>query len=237
MVFGGELLSPVVNSLRHRYILILSLLALLTLGGFFLLDEVVDSQQSSAAEINVAGRQRMLSQKISLLALRLADETDIEGRNRYREELKHFTHLMRDSHEWLAKRRETLTPSSPSSQELTGLSFDPVTVFDKYIREFFDVVELLLATTGENTGDIARYTEDIYLKSINLLPELDLVVYRYQMDSDRRIHVLHNIQWLTFGSILVLLFIFGLMSRRIEQSVIEINKAGLELRVKSNSIA
>ncbi|WP_299265267.1 response regulator [uncultured Psychrosphaera sp.] len=56
------------RKIRFRYSLALSLIAILITTSFFMISSVLKNQQDDAAIINIAGMQRMLSQKISLHA-------------------------------------------------------------------------------------------------------------------------------------------------------------------------
>lgn len=58
-------------SLTRRYVLALSFVAFLSITAFLTLRAAIAAQETSAAVVNVAGRQRMLSQRISRFALLL----------------------------------------------------------------------------------------------------------------------------------------------------------------------
>jgi diguanylate cyclase (GGDEF)-like protein/PAS domain S-box-containing protein len=234
--FAEKIEGLVVNSSGYWYILVLFLLALLSLGGFYLLNKVVVSQQTSSAEINIAGRQRMLSQKINFLVQRQVVATNVEKENKYREELKYYVQLMRDSHDGLTKGSEILGLSPPKSPELVSLYFGPAVVFDKDVDEFLDDVDRFIVAIGEDAEVLARKAEDIYTKSENLLPSLDLIVSQYQMDNEKRIYTLQTIKWLVFGSTLILLFFSGVISRRSERSIVEITKAKTKMHKLSRAV-
>ena len=55
-----------------RYVLGLSLIALLALGAFTANQIMLDNQRSDGTRINIAGRQRMLSQRTALFAAQVA---------------------------------------------------------------------------------------------------------------------------------------------------------------------
>ena len=57
------------SRLRRSYLLALSLIALALLGEHLLVESFLDEQAKDANIINVAGRQRMLSQRIAKLGL------------------------------------------------------------------------------------------------------------------------------------------------------------------------
>jgi len=61
--------SRLFNRLRSSYLLALSLIALALIGEHFLVESFLNEQAKDANIINVAGRQRMLSQRIAKLSL------------------------------------------------------------------------------------------------------------------------------------------------------------------------
>lgn len=84
--------------LRRAYLLALSLIALALLVEYVLVESFLDEQARDATVINVAGRQRMLSQRIAKLSLLPADETNNDA---LKEDLEEWS----ERHEWL---KETL---------------------------------------------------------------------------------------------------------------------------------
>ncbi|MFC6102119.1 sensor histidine kinase [Olivibacter domesticus] len=76
------------SKLRIYYLLALSTIALSIVLGQFLVQKHLREQESDARIVNLAGRQRMLSQQISKLALRLNEINSQEGRLHLLDELK-----------------------------------------------------------------------------------------------------------------------------------------------------
>ena len=66
-------------SIRFRYLLAVFLLATLVTASWFWLSKIIKQQDQDAQVINVAGQQRMLSQRIALLSYRIdkAGEIDV----------------------------------------------------------------------------------------------------------------------------------------------------------------
>lgn len=60
--------TRLIRAITLRYVLALSLVALFSTGAWVSLKLVIDAQDSTAALVNVSGRQRMLSQRLSMLA-------------------------------------------------------------------------------------------------------------------------------------------------------------------------
>ena len=64
----GDAERRVARRFTLAYVLALASIALLSAISHGVLDNVISAQKDSATVINIAGRQRMLSQRIALLA-------------------------------------------------------------------------------------------------------------------------------------------------------------------------
>lgn len=60
--------EAVIRAFTARYALALGLVAVLVTAGFFMSHQLVATQQTAATVVNIAGKQRMLSQRILLMA-------------------------------------------------------------------------------------------------------------------------------------------------------------------------
>ena len=65
-------------NLQRRYVLGLLLVALSLLAGMMITGKAINRQRSDGQEINLAGRQRMLSQRIAKLSLELRDADPVK---------------------------------------------------------------------------------------------------------------------------------------------------------------
>ena len=73
------------TQLTLRYSLALGMVALLTLASYWLMDNAVSTQVLGAKLLNVAGRQRMLCQRVDILTMRAEAETGAERQARLKE--------------------------------------------------------------------------------------------------------------------------------------------------------
>ena len=99
------------------YILALSGIALSIVISQFLVQNYIGKQQDDSRVINVAGRQRMLSQKISKLALQVGSTDSAELRQKA-EELKVTLRLWTTSHQGLQKGHQELGLKGENSEEV-----------------------------------------------------------------------------------------------------------------------
>lgn len=61
--------SSLLTNLRQRYVLAIGLIAVLVVGSTYFLQQLIAAKAEHAAIINMAGKQRMLSQMVSRLAV------------------------------------------------------------------------------------------------------------------------------------------------------------------------
>ncbi len=107
--------DSVVNKLAQKHRAVLILLALLAISSALIVESIIAGLQTDAAEINVAGRQRMLSQKIGFL-LRSWENHALGPKNEeIQAEILASIDLMRRSHLGLTLGDEALGLSAPES--------------------------------------------------------------------------------------------------------------------------
>lgn len=99
-----ELEARHARRLRRGYILALALIAALVCAGLAIVQVVLARQRSDAHLINVAGRQRMLSQKLSKLALAVQVAPDRASKRELAHELAAVAAEWSDAHERLQTR-------------------------------------------------------------------------------------------------------------------------------------
>src|SRR5947209_12359749 len=99
---GLQTRSPT-RRLSMLYITALSTVALLALLGQIVIQATLQQQSSDALVINIAGRQRMLSQRLSKAALALEVFPDAQSRLRNADELQYVVKLWQRSQEGLQR--------------------------------------------------------------------------------------------------------------------------------------
>ncbi|WP_254432342.1 PAS domain S-box protein [Magnetospirillum sp. SS-4] len=167
-------------TLVRRQAAVLATLLVLALGGYQTLEWTVAYLFDDGTLINVAGRQRMLSQRIIAYGFQSAARAAPEERARFRE-------LMADSATEMKEAQAFLINESNSrgmSPELWELYFGPATALDSGVRNF-----VIFARNYAETADEATQAEDPLLQNLSdmarnvLLPGLEKVVARYEMES------------------------------------------------------
>lgn len=174
------------KAISNYYIVVLSLILALAISTHLLIEQVTMEQEGAAAVINIAGRQRMLSQRVTLFAgefLRTGRESD-------RKELEAAIRLMEQQH-------QTLTQPEPDSTFEARLT-PPLQ--DLYLRQglaqqvegFLSAANRIANGTAQDEQQTLDYL--LSLASHSMLDRLDLAVRLYQTDSEQAVESLRRVQ-------------------------------------------
>jgi len=179
-------MSGVYNYARlHKNLLALALLPGLTLTTFLDLHQVSVVREINAAVVNVSGRQRMLSQRTALFALRLVSTQEISEQKKVRQELLSAIDLMEKSHNGLIYGDPDLKlPGHPSSI-VKAMYFESPLHLDQQVRTYIHEARVLAqARPSELTNENPHLQYILAVASKDLLEALDAVVSQYQQESD-----------------------------------------------------
>ena len=167
----------------------LELLPVLTWVSCFDVSSLNARRDVNAAVVNVSGRQRMLSQRTALFALRLVCSQDPAERNQLRQELLSAIALMERSHQGLiAGDRVAGLPGQPSPA-IRSIYFDAPVRLDRQIRDYIAAARSLAqlsdsALTRDNPDLNQNLNQIVTAANGKLLEALDAVVNQYQRESN-----------------------------------------------------
>ncbi len=199
----------VVGRLTAAYVIALTLIAMLSGGVHLLLDNVIAEQRDAATIINVAGRQRMLSQRIALLGNDL-----YRGDEGARQPLRDAIALMRRSQDALVQGND-LGISNPLSSDASAHYFGGANPLDARVRAFLNDAQRFV-----ETGDETSFRQFHMAARDTLLPALDRAVSIFESEANGRTHWLRQAQQVVLAILLTTLlaeaiFIFRPMVTRI----------------------
>ena len=203
-------------SIRVRYIAALVLIATLVTLSFIVMHDLISEQKQDAENINVAGQQRMLSQRIALMLS--TGETCSSGPER----------------EYL---EQALAQFKANHQQLVSKNNLPLPIFDIYfvegkldrsVNQYIKNVERALTATDCQTIaplDIQALTE--------LLKQLDYVVTLFEQDASNQVDTVLSIEFYLWLATLALLcieavFIFSPMEQTVKQAFSKLTRLKAE---------
>lgn len=232
MIQAAEAGRRVARSMTFQYLLVLGILAGLSLAGYLTFLAVTYGNEGSAAQVNIAGRQRMLSQRAAFLAWRLVHAETALQRSDHRRELGETLDLMERSHQALLTGSPRMGLAGRPSAEVRSLYFGPNEYVDKRLREFV-VLARRLHDAGE--ADLAAKHDNPVLLELSaragdLVHSLDLVVRQYQSESEGSAVLMTRIGTLGLAATLLVLavaggFVFAPLVRMVAREMEELHRA------------
>ena len=196
----------IAHALTWRYIIALSLVASLSTAAWLSFDLVISKQKSTAAVVNVSGRQRMLSQRTALFSNLLVVEVPAE-REQVRKKLTDAIDLMEHSHRGLTHGSDELGLPRDMSPQVHAMYFEGPEALDDKVETYIQTVRDLL-----RLDDQALTVNNAQLRYITqnapgpLVAALDRMVGQYQLEGEASVLRLQRAETLFWLVTLVLLF-------------------------------
>jgi PAS domain S-box-containing protein len=195
--------SKLVKALTLRYVLALSLVALFSTGAWVSLKLVIDAQDSTAALVNVSGRQRMLSQRVAMLSHEMVRHPTTTER-----ELKAALALMERSHHGLTHGDEALKLPPSMSKTVREMYHGPSGTLDEQVNQYLLQAKAWLAVPDDQrTADHPALVALVDTARGPLLPNLDRMVGQYQKEGEAAVSQVRLIEttiWLATMLLLLL---------------------------------
>ncbi len=229
------------RALTLRYVIGLALVACLATAAWVSLRLVISAQETTAAVVNVSGRQRMLSQRTALLSLQLV-KAPSEARADRRERLRQTLDLMQRSHLGLTLGDAELHLPTRMSETVRALYFDGDAPLDRQVRAYLDAARILLSLPdAQLSADHPALRHILEVGPNALLKALDDMVWQYQREGEAAVARLKRIETAVWLLTLLLLaleaaFIFRPFSQRLRQLVGALNEAQRRLEQHLESL-
>ncbi len=231
----------IARALTWRYAVALSLVAMLSTAAWVSLHLVIAEQKSTAAIVNVSGRQRMLSQRTALYS-NLLVITPREERAVVRDKLKSALELMETSHHGLTHGNMEMGLPEAHSDVVHAMYFNGPDALDKQVETYVRTVQILLAANDDAlTPDNPELQYITRTAPTTLVKALDRMVYQYQLEGEAAVASLQQaetILWLTTLLLLVLeaLLIFHPFARHVKNIISKLQQLTDELKMHRDNL-
>ncbi|MBV6647995.1 MAG: type IV pili methyl-accepting chemotaxis transducer N-terminal domain-containing protein, partial [Cyclobacteriaceae bacterium] len=208
------------------YILALSCIALSVLVSQFLVQNYISKQRDDSRRINVAGRQRMLSQKISKLALKI-DLKKGQVEQEIISELEGTLDLWIKSHEGLLEGNTALGLVGPNSDTVKNMFVEIKPHYQKIVNATRQILLLLSNDSKADYYILSGHIKNILAHEGDFLIGMDRIVFQYDKEANAKVRSLSRTEITllatTIGIILLeLFFVFMPLAKNIRATVHEL---------------
>lgn len=206
------------------YILALSVIVSIAIIGQLLIQNHVEDQLSDSHVINVAGRQRMLSQRITKCALLLKPVQEETARIAIANELDSALQLWAISHTGLQFGNTALNLPGNNSQEVKQM-FELINIHHEEMKKNASLlVEKVLRDPLVNYDDLSPAIETILAHQDDFLDGMNKIVFQYDVEARAKVMTLSKLEYILLGiSIVVILleifFVFRPTTFQVNQTV------------------
>jgi signal transduction histidine kinase len=202
---GNSLDQQTFKKLSGLYIIALSTIALSVIISQILIRKHLEDQEGDSTVINIAGKQRMLSQKLTKEIVLLSSEEDLEKRIQLKDKIKETLNLWEVSHYALQDGSDSLGLPGNNS----------VAVFNmfKKINRSFNVIENASKAIFKKIENSPSLPVETFLEEIKKITQneksflliMDQIVNQYNSEADEKVNWLRKLELLLMAFTLVIL--------------------------------
>ena len=207
------------------YMLALSGIAASIIVSQVFIQNFINRQQNDSRIVNIAGRQRMLSQKISKIVLQMRQSNDLNSLKSYQSSLTNTLHLWTESHENLVKGDKGLALNESNSAVVTEMFKKIEPHFMVMVGSAESVIELTNNMQDiDSKPDLNPFINNILDNEASFLTIMDDIVFRYDREAQAKVEGLKRIEMIllaiSLGIIMIeLLFIFRPIARNVKKTI------------------
>lgn len=215
------------RNLRGVSLVSLVIIGLLAAGAWGLLQQAIDNQLSDARVVNIAGRQRMLSQRISKNAALIASSPNIAEQQRYASELSASLDTWQQSHDGLRFGDDELGLPGENTDEVEALYTQIQPNYEVMLSAGRCLVALAAGQPAPLTclsADQTVYIDLILSNEAAFLTGMNRIVFQYDDESTNRVEDLDDLSTFIFAAtvgllLLELIFVFIPISTRLQRNI------------------
>lgn len=210
------------SSITQRYWLAVIIIATLATGAFLALQSALNDSENTALVVNIAGKQRMLSQKVALEVHNIQHHQNDTNQKLYSKALTQLHKTADDmalANKKLSSGRLTKTDFMAPSSEVLEMYFGEMNLYQR-VTDYTNLAKSINETTQKT--ELLQVINKLNELSDSLLNDLNQVVFQYQIEGESRLIALQKMEtfiWLLTLLVLLLevVFIFRPMAKRVEK--------------------
>ena len=217
------------------YIVGLSIVASLFFTNITLAKKILKGQFQASRVINIAGRQRMLSQKLSKASLAINFSSKQEVKKQSQEELKDVVQLFQLSHNGLQWGDSELGLIDNNNSPIIKQMFLEL---EEPYQAIVKATEDLLVTINSDSAqrNISLFIEIILENEKIFLSKMDQIVFQYDYEVQKQAQQTRGIKNFLLIVVLLLLFLEGIHIQKLIESQKQATKIATELEEKNQQL-
>ena len=209
------------------YVLALSGIAIAIIASQALVQSYISKQEYDSRVINLAGRQRMLSQKISKLALQIGSAESLAQQRTLASSLEEALSLWTQSHQGLLHGDEEMGVNGEKSQTVDSMYQEIAPYYTAIVNSAQVLLQLLEQQANPSLSQLQPPIHTLLANEQQFLEGMDLIVFQYDHEARLKVIQLRQIEFvLLFISLAIiifeLLFIFRPIARKIGNTMEEL---------------
>lgn len=182
--------SSFIRLIKFRYTLAIGLIALSIITSYVFISKSLRAQETDSAIINIAGRQRMLSQKLAKGALQLQLDLTAESNTNTR------STLQRDYDLWIASHEILINGSDSIQYNANANSVAILSLFEELNPSYegmkFTIEQLLESEESRSSTPVILGL--LAEEEAEFLPIMDKIVKQYEQEAKDKILGLESIE-------------------------------------------
>lgn len=202
---NGALDQRTFKKLSRLYIIALSTIALSVIVSQVLVRNHLNKQQSDSTVINIAGRQRMLSQKLTKEIVSLSVYADQENRISLKNNIQSTLDLWELSHNALQNGNDSLGLPNQNSIDIKNKFTAINPVFNIIQKSSKSILKKLENDPLVSIDDLALDVNKITNTESSFLVMMDAIVNQYDLEADGKVAWLRRLELLLMGLTLLIL--------------------------------
>jgi two-component system, NarL family, sensor histidine kinase DegS len=183
--------SSTFDRLRTGYVIALGAIALVVISGQLLIQNFLKKQVNDSRVINVAGRQRMLSQRITKQTLLLSRGGAEDSLKIVRQALRRDLHSWRQAHQALQQGAPNLGLPNENSPKIDSMFQRVNPIFETLYLAVKQAADASAAKQDLPIGVL----QEVLDNERQFLSEMDQIVFQYDAEAQAKVQQIQRIEW------------------------------------------